>query len=1005
MEQRADDARKNPRLRMAQKTFNLIIIPLLALLTALAVSITAVALHYSTSLDTFLGGGKTTTASPSGTDDWDSQYYTAEYDNAEDSRDAAAAVSESISAEGAVLLKNDDTLPLDRDSEVTPFGYAYLHPVYGGYGSGDTDAAGSYIISPSVALSEYFTVNTDTVDAMEDAAVSELHEAPGTTEADAGFVVGFSELNVSLIKQYEVSAYESAANQGEGSTGVVFISRAGSEGGDEKHDAYEDGTPHYLALTQAEKDTIAFARQHCDKVVAIINSGNAMELDPLMDGEYEADAVLWVGLTGAKGFEAMAQILAGEVNPSGRTVDIYPTDLTADPTYVNFGHYEWTNATWIDSDSHEEAGKDFVEYEEGVYYGYRYYETADELGAIDYDETVTFPFGYGLSYTDFDERIVDFDADGDQIMMTVEVTNTGDVAGKQVVQAYYSAPYTEYDRDNGVEKSVVNLAAFAKSDLLEPGSSQQLELTFAKEDMASYAWRHANDDGTSGCYLLEAGEYVISLRDNSHDVIDSRTTTIGQTIVYDNGNPRQSDADAQGDGETQAATNRFDEVNDYMSDGRVTNLSRADWDGTQPTAPTDEDLVASDTVLAELADFDYRTDEQLGNVEGSEVYEQEAPVQGQDNGLKLSDMRGLDYDDPAWDDLLDQIDYSSDQLADLLFKGAYNTGELDSIGKPVTEDYDGPAGITKFFNRDDWCAWTAEVVVASTWNIDLARQMGQAVGQEALTTGVNGWYAPGMNIHRSAFGGRNFEYYSEDALLSGMMAAAVVSGAADNGLYTYIKHLAFNDQETNRQNVSVWATEQALREVYLRPFELCLKTAETTIRYTADDEGAVQAKTIRASQAIMTAQNYIGGTPVMSDYDLLTGIIRGEWGFNGLIVTDMYNSRLDWQRDRMLRAGGDIWMTSETIKAQDMDSPTIQQLIREAVHHIGYTVANSNVMQGMVPGAYARTSMAPWKIGLFAGDGVAAVLVALGVVWTVRRRRDFLAHPDRYKAARSGGRA
>ena len=471
------------------------------------------------------------------------------------------------------------------------------------------------------------------------------------------------------------------------------------------------------------------------------------------------------------------------------------------------------------------------------------------------------------------------------------------------------------------------LIQFAKTELLAPGEYEDVSLSFAKEDMASYCYTRDNGDGSTGCYMLEAGKYTISIRANSHDVLDSRTITVQNTIWYDSGNPHQSELDTQAElddssqslsaGISQAAVKQFEQLNSYMSDPAVSGavrLSRANWAGTQPTAPTDEDRLASDTVARWVAAADTTRPAD----ENTEV-EREIPMpnSGENNGLVLADLRGKRYWDPMWSLLLDQLTYDDpEEMRLCLFQAAYGTGALSDVGKPESVEHDGPQGLTLAdINGQNWiknvCGYPAAPVMAASWNQVLMYDFGYMVGQEALLSGISGWYSPGLNIHRSPFGGRASEYFSEDPLLSGMLGAQVISGAGDAGLSCAAKHFVLMDTEAHKNpHTCVWLTEQALREIYLRPYELALKNARKTIRYIGQEDGTMRSRTMRAGDFLMARDCAVGPLWSAANPALLTGVVRGEWGFQGTILSDMHLSGSDNQVDRLLQAGCDLLMST-----------------------------------------------------------------------------------------------
>lgn len=1019
--------------------------------------------YFTPSLDAFLGKGDRTATVPDGTSGWDSQYYTFTANNSDEALNNSAAVAEQIADEGEVLLKNNGLLPLNSETPVTPLGYRYLSPLMSGSGSGSTDTDADYVYSAMRGIEEAFTnVNQKGVEAMQNGTLHESIPEEASGEAGATAFLGAS----TILSEYPASTYAGIEDSCKDTVGLVFLGRSGGEGGDLYTLPYDDGTPHQLALTSTEWELLEFAKENCTGgVVVILNSCNTMQVAELQD-DPDIDAVISICTPGAMGFKSLGKILNGTVNPSGRTVDTYLADNTKSPTFVNFNNgtgntvyenTEYTRDIWLAAfNGGPQFKAPFREYEEGVYLGYRWYETAADLGYFtstnlpdgttdpyyNRDNGVVYPFGYGLSYTSFRQEINSYTDSGNQISMEVKVTNTGDVPGKDVVQVYFGAPYTQFDVDNRIEKPTVNLIAYDKTSLLEPGASETLTLTFAKEDMASYCYTHDNGNGTVGCYVLEAGDYTISLRSNSHEVIDSRITNVAETFWYDGSDENhireseklaQSALDDEGnslgvpanpDSTFIAATNEFENANTYMTDpsvgGDVTILTRKDWANTQPSAPTDATRQASDTVKKWL-DYNYATtdlgngawddvnDPVLGSNEGSEVYTDQMPVSNADNGMTLSEMRGLSYYDPKWDTLLDQIDYSSDEITGALFTNAFASGVLSAVDKPETVDHDGPQGLA--LNDNDghsWiscCSFPAATVVAQTWNTDLAYQMGSAVGEENYYIGGSAWYAPSINMHWSPFSGRNYEYYSEDPLIAGKTAASVISGAGDKGTYCTVKHFAMVDQEEERWWIpSCWATEQTIREIYLKPFEIAVKEARKTIKYTSDDQGTVSTKTMRACDAMMcSGWSGIGGLFTAYDYHLMTNVLRHEWGFCGYVVTDYDQGNCPNDSvavNRMVRAGTDQHMLDLTLSPgsyTSLDTPTGVHALRTAIKNTLYTVVNSAKFNGAVPGAKVLYKMSPWRVAVIAVDVVIGLGILCGVIVNILRTQDAKAHPERYK--------
>lgn len=1030
------------KLKMSNRKFRAILILIMSVVTVLAIVINVAASMLGSTLDTHVGKGATSISTPSSAQGMDANYYNKLYANNDESTNAAYAVAKRVAEEGSILFKNNGVLPLAAGSSVMPFGYAYLSPIYGQLTSGGSAKWVVDPVTPEQGLSAY-TINNAAADLMRAAGEPDiLMEAAGTNAAgEAGSLLGGD----CKIYEYNASIYSGLAPAAD-TTGIVFVTRSGQEGQDQKYDAYSDGTPHYLALSENEKGAILAAKKACGQVVVVLVSSAPMELAPLMEGDLEADAILWVGHPGERGFATLSDLLSGAVNPSGRTVDIYTYDFTKDPTYQNIGascysNLEVTKPGFM-AGSSETYQRMYTEYQEGVYMGYRYYETADFMddsfvygeldgqGAFTTPGAVCYPFGYGLSYTTYQQELLSVTERDGQVTAQVKVTNTGSMAGREVVQLYYTAPYTDVDIQNKIEKPVVNLIAFDKTGVLEPGASETVEFTFAMEEMASYCYTHQNPDGTTGCYFLEEGEYTISLRSNSHDVIGEGVVTQVNSLWYDgsddshirdreknaqsgmnvDGTLTGSPANPEATGWTNA-TNQFQTSSDYMNTDSVI-LSRADWKGTQPQAAPGKTKEISQQFADQLGietSFDVDTDPQFGNVEGSLVYAAQAPTERAKNGLVLSQLRGLDYYDAKWDALLDQIDWNADKDGILLsFTGAaYATGAIDSIGLPPTVENDGANGLKvggladgSGYDMTQSSSFGFAPLMAATWDTKLIYEVGAAFGQESLQSGLNGWYCPAINLHRSVFNGRVFEYYSEDPVLSGKLAAAVISGAGDQGMFCYVKHFALNDTETGRDRLSnFWADEQTMRELYLRPFEIAIEEAMMTIRYY-DESGSMAEKTMRAATAVMPAQNCVGTTVGHANYALLTGVLRQEWGFQGVVVSDYWVWAENPLRDLCLRTGCDTYLCMYMPAAWnlvDYDSPTARSVMRNAIHNLCYAVVNSNAMQGMAPGAVVKTAMSPWQIGLYAADVVIAALVAGGILWIVMRTKAEKAHPEQFK--------
>lgn len=959
---------------MSNKKYLAIWVPILALVTAILIVANMALIMAGGWVASQFGSGTYTFTNAEKAADWDLDYYTSDYDSADEADEASKALISEIGAEGMVLAKAENgALPLAKGSKITMLGRAAADPVYGGSGSGSIDVTTA--VTARQGLEDAgFEVNGEVFDAIEAFASDNPR--------------GYIEMDKPDVSSYNIGEMPVADYQAQSSTfasysdaAVVFIGRPGGEGGDLAQDLegwddnYKDGQ-HQLELNKDELDLLDLAVASFDKVVVVVNASTTLEMGPIQSND-GIDAVILAGSPGLTGFEGLGGILSGEVNPSGRTVDTWAADFTKDPTWNNFGRFIYNNLDVSYPQSKIESATSnaditpeapFVNYAEGIYVGYRYYETAATEGFINYDDAVVYPFGYGLSYTTFEWKLANStlgDVAG-TISLDVEVTNTGSAAGKDVVELYYSAPYTR----GGIEKSDVVLGGFAKTGVLQPGASETVTIELAVEDMASY------DYEKNKAYVLEAGDYKLSLRTNSHTPvsgIDPITYNVASEIVYSGDNHRASD-------ETEV-TNQFDDVSGHFSDkkeeGKVVNLSRADFAGTFPSAPTDDLYVADDVAAEGFKAYDYEA--------AADAFEGDAPTTGADTELTLVELRGLDYDDPKWDELLDSLKVG--EMTDMLLNGAYQTPAIPSIAKPVTLEPDGPAGFSSFINSDvNGVAFPSQYLLAQTWNVDLLEQMGTALGNEALFKNINGWYAPAINLHRSPFGGRNFEYYSEDPLLSGAMATAVSDGIATKGVYTTFKHFAMNEQETERVNngVATWANEQTIRELYLRPFERAVKSVTMTVPYIADDEGTIEDSTVGAT-AMMSSFNRIGATWAGGSEALMTNVLRGEWGFRGFAISD-FNLYPYMNPSQAIAAGTDLTLTFAPSKSyNDTSSAKAQTDIRNATHDILYTVANSNAMNGMAAGATVDYTPPTW-VYLQIGVSVVVGLLLAGGVFMVTRR-------------------
>jgi len=854
----------------------------------------------------------------------------------EENRAEPRAMTQEVESEAIVLLENNGALPLGDGAKVNVFGVGVEQFTYGGTGSGSADE--------SVNTSLMQGLRNAGLEVNEDLATWNKENTP--EKQDMGLVG--TDWNLYEIPQADYPADLLDGAKSFSDTAIVVITRRSGEGADlpQSMAAYSGSTAdrHYLELTPDEEDLLAMAKANYDKVIVLINAANAMELGFLEDEGI--DAALWVGTPGSTGTNAIGDVLTGAVAPSGRLVDIYPYEVESAPSYYAVGEFNYNNVFYGNagiggsSENGDSLPFHFVEYIEGIYVGYRYYETAAADGFIDYDATVQYPFGYGLSYTTFDKSIESFSVNSDNVTVGIKVTNTGSVAGKDVAQVYVHAPYTK----GGIEKSEVVLAGFAKTDLLEPGASQTLEITFNKEDIASYDYSGIKAEG--GAYVLEAGEYEVRLQDNSHDLIDSRTFTVDKDAIYNDANDGKRTSDLI------TAVNRFDDMS--FGDDLV-YVSRADWAGTMPTERRASDIAATDAQAAII------TDDTVDNPEVDDIVVAK-------HGLKLSDMAGLAYDDPKWDELMEQVPVK--EMAFLVQTGGWMNGAVPSVGKPHAIDSDGPNGANLILGNLSGNQYTGQSMLGATWNTDLVFRMGEVFGTEAHEIGVGGLYAPACNIHRSPFAGRNYEYVSEDGFLSGAIVEAEIRGIQSKGVYTYLKHFALNDQETHRDNggLVTWANEQAMREIYLRPFEMGVKLGHTL--------------------GIMSSFNRIGAVPAAESYPLLTEVLREEWGFQGTVITDCVMAATTMDFDRAIRAGNDLELSFGSLPIfaglddSTLNTPYGHQMLRQATKNILYTTVNSDAMAVGTTGPY------PLQLGIY---GVCALAIGLYAWYLVRRHKKMVA--------------
>lgn len=872
----------------------------------------------------------------------------------------ANELAKEVQSEAITMLKNDDSnLPLSN-KKVNVFGWGSTNPVYGGTGSGSMS-------------DQYDTVSL--LDGMKEAGLetnADLSKLYTDYRADRPVVAMWSQdwtLPEVPADQYSDSLISDAKSFSD--EAVVVITRVGGEGADlptnmkaetityknnsKDYDDFQDGE-HFLQLSKTERDMIDLVTKNFDKVTLVYNGANAFQFD-FLSNYPQIKSVLWCPPAGQTGFSALGDVLAGETNPSGKTSDTFVKNLTKTPVFNNTdgaaaassssvgadGAFVYDNVDDLAAKYTGFTGQEntvlpsFVNYVEGIYVGYKFYETAADEGLINYDDTVIYPFGYGLSYTSFEQKMGDISYKDGKVTFDVTVTNTGDTAGKDVVEVYYNPPYT----DGGIEKASKNLVAFEKTEKLEPGASETVKIEFDDDDMASY------DNKGAKAWVLEKGDYTISIQSDSHHVIDSEKINVADTITYD------SESNTHNDDQT-VATNQFD----YAA-GDVTYLSRANHFANYAeatAAPTNFSM--SDEVKAAFTNN--------GNYDPTKYDDDsdEMPTTGAKNDLRLADMYGKDYDDADWEKLLDQLTF--DDMDNLIANGGYGTPAVSSVGKIQLTDADGPASLNNNFTGVGSIGFPASTAFACTWNKDLAKQFGEMIGDMAHDMHVAGWYAPAMNIHRGAFSGRTFEYFSEDSLLSGVMASNEIAGAKEKGVYSFMKHFALNDQETNRINmVCTWADEQAIREIYLKPFEMSVK------------EGG--------AQAVMSSFNYIGYTYAGASNNLLNTVLRDEWGFKGFVLTDYFGGYGYQNADQEIRNGNDSMLATTKITNHVTDkSATSVKAMRTAAHNILYTAANSWQYADGEP----KVATPIWKTAMYVAWGVTAVLVIALEALAIKRYMD-----------------
>ena len=906
-------------------------------------------------MDTLFGSQR-----PIYSDEVTSVYPTQKATNKAEAFANAQEVNLKLAEEGFVLLKNENaTLPLNKGARISVFSKNSVNLSYGGSGSGGFDTSNNKNLYES--LNDAGFVINPTLKNFYESSQSGPVRTANSSDLDNGDNQKIATAETPQSK-YTDAVKNSYADYSDAA--LVVITRIGGEGFDlPRYQGDSEGAvspdSHYLELDQNEIDLLTAVTDGTFKrVVVVFNTPSSFEATFLKDSAYAAfadkiDAAVWIGFTGSNGITALGEILNGDVNPSGRLVDTWAADFTKNPSFVNFG----TGCLPDTTDKYDGGMYYSVDYEEGIYVGYRYYETRGETDGEDwYNANVVYPFGYGLSYTTFD--------------WTVTVKNTGSVAGKDVVQLYASAPYTL----GGIEKAHKVLVGFAKTKLLQPGESETVTVSFDPYSAASYDYRDANSNGFSG-YELETGEYTLYVSRNAHESEKAIALNLAADV--------QIGTDPTTDSEV---VNRYTDSEDFLdSDWQLdTMLSRADWEGTWPTPQTAQQHAGTDRLYEEIRSEEHNNPTDFDS--------EEYPWFGEEPTLTLRDLLPsaeaegyepvVSYDDERWEELMMGCD--EEEMIALINNGAYHTLAMESVGLPATIHGDGPSGFTCFMSKEQvngTCQYVSEPVMASTWNINLMNELGEAIGEEGTigdkTTGqpYSSIYAPGVNIHRSPFGGRCSEYFSEDPFISGMMGAAEVQGIQSRGVLPTVKHFVANEQETHRSiggDLS-WLSEQALREIYLKPFEYTVKLGET--------------------RGIMTSFNRIGTRWTGGDYRLLTEILRNEWGFNGLVICD-FNTIPQYMIPRMMfYAGGSLDLaTQQSAMWTDCDTSDAGDAIvlMRAVKDVMYALVNSNAMNAEVIGYNPPIwqEYLHWiNIGAFTLVGVWLVLVIVRTVRCNKRKK------------------
>lgn len=1011
-------------------------------------------------------------------------------------------VDTEIESEGAVLLRNENnTLPLEKGSKVTILGAMSYNYICGGTGSagGKYDEYtytmkeafdGSKAEGSGVSTEKYLDVNEKAWNWLEEAVggsrnadskyeghtgTGELSTIAGSDYVENKDAYGNGDWGgYSRVCEFDESVYEdnkdSFMQDGYNDVAIVTFGRSGAEGASPVMDYDGDGVAStgttYLQLSEDELGLLDFCNKNYDKTIVLINSSTPIELGEIEQEEYGVDACLWIGHPGEAGLVGVAQVLTGDVNPSGHLVDTYAYDMSTMPSFYNNDDNKYTNVENIKTGFDQSNNFGYYQYEEGIYVGYRFYETADAEGYFDsdaftthewkngtakgYDEVVQYPFGYGLSYTTFDEEVtasnIDLTAHSSN-SITVKVTNTGDVAGKQVVQLYQEAPYGTDETCGisgvGLQKSAKALIGFQKTGIIEPGESEEVTITFDTDDLASF------DSYGHGCYVLEKGDYKFHIGLNAHeDVCDPVEASLSESIIYDEDNAGARSSDEK---VAKVAMSDVDAGDGNMLDGY---LSRSDFTGGMETIMQHEssckEEALSDALVDVLAtpalgtteytyetyengqkvqktttkyvggaDYEaYATDE---NVDGKDqnddsyLYDDENtehkidygkvyyvvvddngdPVVDDDGNYQVTEdetsmrldvncefLKDVDYSNEIWAYLLDET--TLDEQINVQGNLGWSTPAVESVNKTREDVVDGPGESgngNSSYGTNTW--FTSAVVNASTWNPYLLNKLGIAYAHQSIKNNLAGAYAPAMNTHRTPFGGRNFEYYSEDGFIGGKMGAAEVAGLQSEGIYVYIKHMAMNDNDTNRDGNITWFSEQAAREIMLKDYEICVK--ET---YVVDDDetGTGHFETGQGTLGIMASLNRDGIS--MFHPGMYRTILRNEWGFNGLVVTDGVGP-YPWVMTPGAglfggvegQLGGSTITTYYDYEGDATSTNYGKSLLRQTTKHMLYQVCQTGKLVRGENGATTGTPV--WKVIMIVIDVVLALLAVLAIVLNI----------------------